>query len=523
VFRTKTDAELTKRIYRAVPVLAKEKPITNPWGLRFMTMFHMANDSALFRGEGDNLLPLYEAKMIWHFDHRYATYEGATQANINEGSLPKLTPGQKADPTCDVLPRYWVRELDVLLRLVPLSDEERAELEKLREQDQVRSLRPCAPRWLLGFRDVTNAVVERTAIFSLLPPVGIGHKAPLVFLDNAKDATHVACFLGNMNALVFDYVTRQKIGGTSLSYFILRQLPVIPPDRYSSDDLDFIGPLVLELVYTSSDMKPFAEDMGYDGDPYVWNEDRRAQIRAELDAYYARLYGLTRDELRYVLDPKEVQGEDFPSETFRVLKEKEIKQYGEYRTQRLVLKAWDKLEAAAAPAEIAVSDFTAMAYPSTNTEKVICATAIAVVQQSPGLSSMDHLDALLLATHPEWCKTFLSKRNHAALKRSILSAPTDLVLTTDQSVRWKECRDYLEQRKALSVNHRMKKQPINLGADMDSAKESFPGGVEDVVEYALQALEQIRELRKDISSVPQETLRILEIFDMQHRTYQLVA
>jgi hypothetical protein len=56
---------------------------------------------------------------------------------------------------------------------------------------------------------------------------------------------------------------------------------------------------------------------------------------------YARLYGLTRDELRYILDPKDVHGEDFPGETFRVLKEKEIKQFGGYRTRRLVLEAWD--------------------------------------------------------------------------------------------------------------------------------------------------------------------------------------
>ena len=83
-----------------------------------------------------------------------------------------------------------------------------------------------------------------------------------------------------------------------------------------------------------------------------WDELRRAQVRAELDAYYARLYGLTRDELRYILDPKEVYGEDpstglragFPGETFRVLKEKETKQFGEYRTRRLVLEAWDGME-----------------------------------------------------------------------------------------------------------------------------------------------------------------------------------
>jgi hypothetical protein len=79
--------------------------------------------------------------------------------------------------------------------------------------------------------------------------------------------------------------------------------------------------------------------------PFPWNPERRAQLRAELDAYYARLYGLTRDELRYILDPKEVMGEDYPSETFRVLKDREIRELGEYRTQRLVLAAWDALEA----------------------------------------------------------------------------------------------------------------------------------------------------------------------------------
>jgi hypothetical protein len=67
-------------------------------------------------------------------------------------------------------------------------------------------------------------------------------------------------------------------------------------------------------------------------------------VRAELDAYYARLYGLTRDELRYILDPKDVYGDDFPGETFRVLKEKEMRQYGEYLTRRLVLEKWDEQE-----------------------------------------------------------------------------------------------------------------------------------------------------------------------------------
>jgi hypothetical protein len=104
-------------------------------------------------------------------------------------------------------------------------------------------------------------------------------------------------------------------------------------------------PRVLELTYTAEDMRPFAQDLGYDGPPFRWDPERRALLRAELDAYYAYLYGLTRRELEYILDPSAVMGEDYPSETFRVLKEDEVKEFGEYRTQRLVLEAWDRFVA----------------------------------------------------------------------------------------------------------------------------------------------------------------------------------
>ncbi|MFN3252317.1 hypothetical protein [Roseibium album] len=77
---------------------------------------------------------------------------------------------------------------------------------------------------------------------------------------------------------------------------------------------------------------------------FAWDEDRRALLCADLDAFYARAYGLTRDELRYILDSADVKGADYPSKTFRVLKEKEIRNYGEYRTRRLVLEAWDRME-----------------------------------------------------------------------------------------------------------------------------------------------------------------------------------
>ena len=174
-----------------------------------------------------------------------------------------------------------------------------------------------------------------------------------------------------------------------MSFFIVNQLPVLPPSAFTPADIAYIVPRVVELVYTAWDIKAFAEDVWGEADnelraelwnrweackaqhyaenparaaeiynnlspqpsalspqpfalpPFIWNDTRRAQARAELDARIAKLYGLTRDELRYILDPADVYGPDFPGETFRVLKEKETKLYGEYRTRRLVLEAWD--------------------------------------------------------------------------------------------------------------------------------------------------------------------------------------
>ena len=180
-----------------------------------------------------------------------------------------------------------------------------------------------------------------------MPRVGVGNKIPLFFPSTGVTARHSAALLANLSALTLDFVARQKIGGTTLNYFYLKQFPVLSPERYSDVDLAYIVRRVLELTYTAQDLAPWAEDLGHTGAPFAWNPDRRAQLRAELDAYYARLYGLTRDELRYILDPSDVMGEDYPSETFRVLKNNEIRQFGEYRTQRLVLAAWDALEGVA--------------------------------------------------------------------------------------------------------------------------------------------------------------------------------
>jgi len=313
VFRTRVDVELTRKIYRRVPVLVNERTGDNPWGVSFLGMFHMSNDSALFiTAPREGYVRLYEAKMFWHFDHRWGTFEG--------GDTRDVSLAEKQNPAFEVAPRYWVPKAEVEQRLVGSSQD-----------------------WFLVFRGITNATNERSIIAAMIPRCGVGNSAPLLAVASVG-ASRAAWLDANLSSLVLDFAARCKIGGVNLNFFIARQLPVLSPEHYTEEHTAYLTPRVLELVYTAYDLKPFAEDMGCHGEPFIWDEDRRALLRAELDAYYARLYGLTRDELRYILDPQDVYGPDFPGETFRVLKEKELKQYGEYRTRRLVLEAWDRLE-----------------------------------------------------------------------------------------------------------------------------------------------------------------------------------
>lgn len=342
IFRNRMDAAITRAVYSRVPVLVDEgRDDGNPWGVSFLRMFDMAGDSHLFRTrsqleeaggipdgnvfvlKGNRWLPLYEAKMFHQYDHRYGSYAGNDERGST--SLPRTTPAAHADPYYVVMPWYWVKEREVLQRV------------------------SGGQRWFLGWRDIARSTDERTGIFSVLPWGGYNHKIPLLFTITAK--THIPQILGNINSLAFDYITRQKLGGTSFGVFILKQLPVLLPSIYTPLLQSFILPRVVELTYTAWDLEPFAQDIlteigpdtwnRYFPDnplkqgrphPFRWDEDRRAVLRADLDAVYARLYGLTKSELAYILT------------TFPVLKKNEEREYGEFRTERLVLKAWDLLE-----------------------------------------------------------------------------------------------------------------------------------------------------------------------------------
>ncbi len=318
VFRSQMDAELTKKIYGCVPVLIDEElgDQGNPWGIRFLRMFDMSNDSHLFfDAPAPDRLPLYEAKLIHHYDHRWASYE-------NTGSSSDVKLADKQDPNFTVKPSYWVSIAEVSDRLQPKGWDR---------------------QWLMGWRAIARGADERSVIGGVFPRSGVGNSCHLVLPSPSISAGLCPCFIGCISSLVFDFVARQKIGGANFNFFIPMQLPVLPPSAYTQSAIDYIHPRLLELTYTAHDLKPWAEDLGYDGPPFRFDPDRRALLRAELDAFYAHLYGLSRDELRYILDPADVMGPDYPSETFRVLKNNELRQFGEYRTQRLVLEAWDRL------------------------------------------------------------------------------------------------------------------------------------------------------------------------------------
>ena len=323
IFQSLNDAELTKTIYRHAGVLQKDTPFENSWGIHLWTMFNMTSHNNLFQtSPTPNSLPLYEAKMIGQFDHRCNAFDAPGLESYHE-----CFSGEKASLNFEPSPRYWVERAAVL---ASINDK----FEKL-------DTRIHPQQFLMGWRNNCRSTDIRTTIASVIPLVAVGHSLQL--FSSSESAQLQACLLGDFNSLVRDWVTRQKIGGSNFSHFIMVQIATLPPSAYTQDDIDFIVPWVLELTYTSHSLKPWAEALGYPGEPFPWDEDRRALLRAELDARYAKLYGLDRDELRYILDPKEATGDpDFPSESFRVLKEDELARFGEYRTRRLVLEAWDK-------------------------------------------------------------------------------------------------------------------------------------------------------------------------------------
>jgi hypothetical protein len=358
IFRGRKDAEITKAIYRRIPVFEREvTPQNNNWKIQIRRVFDMNKQEVLSECitslkenyQGTEWSKMMEAKLIHQFDHRFASYQGEKTFE-NERLIKTLDKS-------DLSPRYWVKSNLVKERLDRLWDRD----------------------WLLVWRDICRTTDERTVIASIINygatdftlRVGFPKFTPIMFRP---------LIAGNLNSFCFDYCARQLMGGTHLSDYIIRQLPVISPDYYkkvlfASGDFgkplnEFLIGFILELSYTAWDLEPFAKDCGWDGPPFRWDEERRFLLRCELDAAFFHLYlpttkegswkpakiseGAVHDETPEQLAeltkhfPTPRDAVSYIMETFPIVKRKDEAQHGCYRTKQTILEIYDAMQTAIA-------------------------------------------------------------------------------------------------------------------------------------------------------------------------------
>lgn len=341
IFRSKRDADLTKSVYQRVPILIREgEPDENPWNIKFQLMFTMNIDSDKFRNQEEleaegytpqgyrwvlndkSYVPLYESKMFAAYDHRYAKVTLNESNEFRKGQPSENSVLEHGNALFFNQPYWYVPEHDVLSRAGSSS-------------------------WTITCKRIVGVTNERTMTAALLPFGGISDSAVSAILSNMHPH-HETAFTANLNTYLLDFSVRNKVSGTSIKHYIFQQLPIIPPHTYTPALLDFIVPRVLELSYTAWDLAAFAADVGWDGAPFIWDEERRFLMRCELDALYFHLYQISRDDVDYIM------------ETFPIVKRKDEAKHGEYLTKRIILEMYDQMAALAKVAVPAPKDESAM-------------------------------------------------------------------------------------------------------------------------------------------------------------------
>ena len=353
IFRSKRDADLTTVIYGNAVSLVDRSSGTEvkAWPVKYATMFHMTNDSGLFRTRkelgdqegayplGGNIygsasgdwLPLYEGKMVQAYDHRAASVL-VNPKNQHRPAQPfPATAEQHEDPAWVPDPQFWVNTSGMTAAL--------------------------GFSWCISYKMITAPTNIRTMIAAALPQCGVGNSMGILLPQKDKKTLFQSAailMLANINSVPFDFVMRQKVQGQNINWFIVEQLPVISPDKFDSlrfgprTAAEVVRKAVLELTYTAHDMAPFAHDMGYVDDagvvkpPFTWDEERRLVLRARLDAVFFHLYGITdRDDIRYIYS------------TFPIIEREEKAAYGgKYRSRELCLAYMNALATGNPDAEI---------------------------------------------------------------------------------------------------------------------------------------------------------------------------
>jgi hypothetical protein len=258
----------------------------------------------------ERMLPLYEGKMGSQYDHRAATFVGVGDTDIETNT-------SHANDTV-VMPRYWVREEVV---------DDRLSRRSWGSEDA-----------LLGFRRVARNTDERTVIASLIP---FGAASYGWILSAGPDAQAAALLVAQYNSFAFDYVLRQFLSQPSIPQGTFEQLPILAPEAFASLDrivgsgVEWVTDRVVLLTGTGTEMAEFVHALGRESWlPIAWDEGGRAVARLELDAAMLHLFGVARSDVEYIL------------EAFPIVKRKDQRDHGEYRTKRLILEAYDAMQVA---------------------------------------------------------------------------------------------------------------------------------------------------------------------------------
>ncbi len=343
VFRTRMDAVITRGIYERHRVLVdrsgqKENAL---WPVRYRRMFDMSNDSDLFKTseqlesngfypvqgnrwrKGDELyLPMYEGKMVQAFDHR------AASVIVNPNNLYRS--GQTEEATLEQHQNHeWLPSIRHFINHADMRDD-------------------LSRDYAITYKRITAPTNVRTMIAAIGPFTAYETNANNILLPIGADVGAHCQIAANLNSTALDYVVRQKIQGITLNWYIVEQMPFIAPDDYDRKFGDMtanelVRDHVLRLTYTAYDMRPFAQDLEYDGEPFTWDVEERRHLRARLDALYFHLYGLSREDAGYVM------------ETFPIVKRRDEAEFdGKYRTREMVLAYMDALSAGDVKTKVSV-------------------------------------------------------------------------------------------------------------------------------------------------------------------------
>jgi len=314
-FAAQSEIDICSRMYALYPKFGER--VSNAPHRHYMREVDMGTDRDLF-SEGEDGLPVFEGRMIDAYDYRAKGYVSGRGRSAVWEDYSFDSPEKRIQP-------QW----RILNKRIPEKLEGRTE------------------RYRIGFGDVASPTNQRALVAALLPPSSVsGHSVPTIEFTDV-DPRHLLLWIGVANSLAMDFLVRMKVS-LHMTYTIMDSLP-FPRNFDEVPSAHEIAKRVYSLCAVGPEMESFrsqASDIGILIHPNDVEEDPivRSILASEINVLVARdVFKLSKDEMLYILDPDNILGKDCGVETFKALRNAEVREFGEFRTQSLILEAWDRL------------------------------------------------------------------------------------------------------------------------------------------------------------------------------------